>query len=151
MKKKTIGIYTGSFNPFHIGHLDVLNKAKKIFDEVIVAVGVNPDKYAPHEIDGRVKKIREQLPDERVESFFGFITDFMKSLQTKDTELVLVRGLRNGYDLDYEIQQMRYMEDIYPEINVVMIPCGREVGHISSSMIKVIGKFDISKTSKYLP
>ena len=63
---KTIGIYTGSFNPFHLGHLDILNKAKRMFDEVVIAVGHNPDKYMLSEVHQRIETIEAQLPNQKV-------------------------------------------------------------------------------------
>jgi pantetheine-phosphate adenylyltransferase len=148
---KTVGIYTGSFNPFHFGHLDILNKAKRMFDEVVIAVGHNPDKYMLSEVHQRIETIEAQLPNQKVLYYEGFTTEFIDALILGEKTPVLIRGLRNGVDLDYEIQQLRYMEDAYPEINVAMIPCSRDVAHISSSMIKAIGKIENSKMSQYLP
>jgi pantetheine-phosphate adenylyltransferase len=148
---RTVAVYTGSFNTFHKGHLDILNKAKRMFDEVVIAVGHNPDKYMLSEVHQRIETIEAQLPDQKVLYYNGFTTDLLDSLEVNDVKVVLVRGLRNGVDLDYEIQQLRFIEDACPEINVVMIPCSRELAHISSSMIRTIGKFDETKMSKYLP
>jgi pantetheine-phosphate adenylyltransferase len=122
-----------------------------MFDEVVIGVGVNPDKTPAAFIEQRVEHIKKLVPDVDVQSYTGFTTDFMATLKADFYEVILIRGLRNGVDLDYEIQQLRFIEDACPEINVVMIPCSRDLAHISSSMIRTIGKFDESKMSKYLP
>lgn len=148
----TIAIYCGSFNPFHIGHEFVAVKALEMFDEVIVAIGINPDKYS--DIDAqRFEQVQKALSGTgiKVESYNTLITEFIQSKKKhSEDKIVLVRGLRNGKDFDYEIEQIRYIEDVIPNINVVMIPCSRFLTHVSSSMIKTIQKFDSEKASRYL-
>ena len=81
---RTVAVYTGSFNPFHKGHLDILNKAKRMFDEVVIAVGHNPDKYMLSEVHQRIETIEAQLPDQKVLYYNGFTTDLLDSLEVND-------------------------------------------------------------------
>jgi pantetheine-phosphate adenylyltransferase len=147
-----IGIYAGSFNPFHIGHSNILEKAEKLFDKVIIAVGRNPEKDNLKEgnIDDNIDKIRSVIPFHEVDSFSGFLSDYIKSIEAY-ANVTLIRGLRNGYDFNYEINQLRFIEDKYGgNISVVFIPCGREYDYISSSAIRSIGKIGGDFYKKYL-
>jgi len=147
---KTIAIYPGSFNPFTVGHQNILEKAERIFDEVIIAVGQNPAK--PHTEtytiqNGNVVLSKEprhevigELLNRDVESYDGYLTDYIRNKvnnSEEDIKIVLVRGLRNGDDLDYEVNQLRVMEDMLGEpIDVVFITCDREFEHISSTVCR---------------
>jgi len=143
-----IGIYAGSFNPFHIGHKNILEKASKLFDKVIVAFGRNPDKESYYlDID---KTIRPFIPFYEVDEFTGALSEYIKSVE-KYAKVTLVRGLRNGYDFSYEINQLRFIEDMYGgNVSVVFIPCDREYDYISSSAIRSIEKIDGDFVGKYL-
>jgi pantetheine-phosphate adenylyltransferase len=132
--KLKIGIYAGSFNPFHLGHYDILQKAEKIFDKVIIAKGINPEKENDdYKID---------LPFHQIETFTGLLTEYAKS-KSNVADYYIIKGLRNGYDLDYEFNQLRWMENLTKEnINIVYIPCSNKYGHISSSGIRGLKKLN---------
>ena len=143
----TIAIYAGSFNPFHKGHMDILLKSKAIFDKVIIARGVNPDKpKSDFEIPKQVNDIASVM------EFSGLLTDFIKSIQLifPDDRIVLVRGLRNSTDFNFELMQYRYMEKMMPEINMVSLFCDKELDHVSSSGIRALSKFGEENTKDYL-
>ncbi|MBD3190179.1 MAG: pantetheine-phosphate adenylyltransferase [Candidatus Heimdallarchaeota archaeon] len=143
-----IGVYAGSFDPFHKGHFDVLKKAERVFDKVILAVGTNPEKAEPNkDLRKRVAMLKQSLPFHQVEGFQGFLTDFIKQLGYKVT---LVRGLRDSYDLTYENNQLRLMEDMYPQVNVVYFLCSSNLQHISSSAVRMIRSFNKGREKKYL-
>lgn len=152
--KKTLAIYPGSFNPFTVGHQDVLEKAEKIFgkENVIVSVGVNPDKIdkftlgnKTHEVysndDSRVKTIEGQLPSKTVEGYHCFLTEYVR-LKREETgcEVVVIRGLRNGHDFDYEYNQIRHMWDQMPELNVMCLFADPINMHVSSSAYRAMEK-----------
>lgn len=144
--KPRIGIYAGSFNPFHNGHLNILEKAEKIFDKVIVARGINPEK----DIEPKTSRPTGVLKYRQVENFAGLLTDYIASKE-EHTQVTLVRGLRNGDDLSYEVNQLRFMEDMKPDLKVVFIRCDMQFEHISSSAIRNLEKISRGLGSKYVP
>ncbi len=141
-----IGIYPGSFYPFHNGHLNILEKAEAVFDKVIIARGINPDKQAinQNKIESKTLKYRQ------IENFQGFLTNYLTSKE-KFADITLVRGLRNGDDLDYEVNQLRFMDDMKKDLKVVFLPCDKEYEHISSSSIKNLDKIDPNFSKRYIP
>lgn len=141
-----IGLYCGSFDPFHKGHLNIYQKAKQIFDRVFICKGVNPE-----------KQLRSQMLTISGISISDIVhydyltTTLIDNLSTPSDSVTLIRGLRNGYDYDYEMNQIQVMRDILKSLQVVMIPCDRAYSHISSSMIRALQKFDVVEAQKYLP
>jgi len=149
---KRIGVYCGSFNPFTIGHLNVYEKACNMFDEVIIAIGVNADKQEdkPYE---RHLELSKQLPDAKVDIYQGLTTDYMdrvKDRQGEECAVTLIRGLRDSKDLDYESGTIRYLQDLKPDISVALILCDRDYTHVSSSGVRAMQKFDKEQAKKYL-
>jgi pantetheine-phosphate adenylyltransferase len=142
-----IGVYPGSFNPFHIGHLNILEQAEKVFDKVIIAIGKNPDKSAETEKD--LIAVRKILPFHEVVSYDGLLSDYLKSIDYADVSVI--RGLRSGYDLDYEVNQLRILEDCGCSLPVIYFMCSQNTSHISSSMIRGISKIAPLEAAKYLP
>jgi pantetheine-phosphate adenylyltransferase len=142
-----MGVYAGTFNPFHMGHLDVLQQAEKIFDNVIIAVGKNPEK------DG-IK--REDVPHlnklRHVTYYDGLLTTLLKEISYEwIADVTLIRGLRNGADLSYEQNQVQFMKEMYPELQVVYFVCDKKYEHISSTMLRNLRKFSEFEYQKYIP
>ena len=145
-----VGIYAGSFNPFHIGHMDILNKANNIFDKIIIVKGLNIKKhFDTYEYTREYQKLKELLPEYEVVSHKGLLTDFIK--EQKDVDITLIRGLRNGTDLEVENVQSAFMKDMYPELKVVYIRSEKELEHISSSAIRELRAYNEELVKKYLP
>lgn len=131
-----IGIFAGSFNPFHIGHENILKKASKIFDKVIVAFGKNTEKNTtPENIN--IPKLKYH----QVESYDGLLTDYVKS---KTYPVTIIRGLRNGMDLNYELNLANVLRDVNNNVplDIVYLTCDREYEYISSSVIRELQKFN---------
>jgi len=135
-----IGVYAGTFYPMHNGHIDIIAKAEKVFDKVIIALGVNPLK--PDENYKRKKYmnefIRRQLPNYQVEMFKTTLVNYVRS---KKYPVTVIKGLRNQQDFDNEKTQLRFMEDQFPAINVMYIACDRKFEHVSSSAIRALRTF----------
>jgi pantetheine-phosphate adenylyltransferase len=131
-----LALYCGSFKPFHIGHLNILRKAEAIFgDNVVVCRGVNPDKsYEDTEKITDVSGIKAL-------SYKGFTHELIEKLEQAGHNVVLVRGLRNGHDLDYESNQIAFIKSFKPDLKVIYIPCDKEFEHISSSAIRNLESF----------
>lgn len=134
-----IGLFAGSFNPFHKGHYNVLQKAEKLFDKVIIAFGKNPDKTA------RSWNIPETIKNRQLTEYSGLLTDHVESF---DYEVTVIRGLRNSTDFQYEQNQYRYIQELKPDIRIVNIFCDKEFEHISSSGIRTLEKYN--KHQNYL-
>ncbi len=128
-----IGVFAGSFNPFHKGHYNVLQKAEKLFDKVIIAFGNNPDKYE------RSWDIPKTIANRQQTEYKGLVTDYIDSL---GYEVTVVRGLRNSTDFQYEQNQYRYIQELKPDIKIVNVFCDKEFEHISSSGIRTLEKFN---------
>jgi len=131
-RKYNIGLFAGSFNPFHKGHYDVLKKAENIFDKVIIATAVNLEKDG----SSMIKPLSQLFPFHQTIHIDGLLTNFIKQNEIDNIHITLVKGLRNGNDLSYEVNQLRYMEELYPKIKNVYLFCDRDYEHISSSGIK---------------
>lgn len=141
-RKIRIGIYAGSFFPFHKGHLDILKQAEQMFDKVIIAFGVNPDKAYDFAKNVYFETFKETiLPFHQVEKFSGFLTDYVRSKTTKYCNVTLVKGLGRPGDLENEKTQLRYMEDMYSDIRSVYILSDRKYEYVSSSGIRNIDSF----------
>lgn len=134
-----IGVFAGSFNPFHKGHFNVLKKAEHIFDKVIIAFGENPDK------ENKKWPIPSQIKNRQIENYNGLLTDFVESL---GYEVTVIRGLRNSTDFQYEQNQYRYIQELKADIKIINIFCDKEFEHISSSGIRTLEKFN--KHQNYL-
>jgi pantetheine-phosphate adenylyltransferase len=134
-----IGLFPGSFNPFHKGHYNVLQKAEQIFDKVIIAFGKNLDKK------NKNFNVPSTIKNRQVEHFDELLTDLIKSL---NQDLVIIRGLRNTKDFLYEQKQYRYNQDLMPNIKVINVFCDKEFEHISSSGIRTLEKYN--KHQNYL-
>lgn len=133
-----IGIYPGSFNPFHKGHLNILEKAEKMFDKVIIAIGRNPEKEMSED-SLAIMTNPQRIAFRQVEAYDGLLTNFVKKIE-EFADVTVIRGLRNGDDLDYEVNQLRHIEILKPDISMTFVVCDKEFEHISSSAIRNIRK-----------
>jgi pantetheine-phosphate adenylyltransferase len=148
-----IAVYPGSFDPITYGHLDVVARAAEVFDRVVFAVLINPQKSTPaFAIDERVKVIREAI-DEccsadvaariDVESFDGLTVDFCR----RRGATFVVRGLRAISDFESELQMAHTNRKLAPEVDAVFFMTALEHSYLSSSLVKEIAAFggDVSQ------
>lgn len=147
----TLAIYAGSFNPFHIGHFNIVKKAEKIFGKgnVLIAIGVNPEKPDDRESLKRALEISDKTK-RNVEVYTTFLHELIEKKEAEGYKVVLVRGLRNGDDLAYEDNQLKFIRDFKKDIDVVFLRCDEEYEHISSSAIRNLQSFRPGSGDKYL-
>lgn len=143
--KPITAIFPGSFDPITLGHLDVIRRGNKLFDHVVVAVGQNPDKKELFSKTERVEMIRRlvsDMPRVSVESFDCLTVEFAR-LKKAD---VMLRGLRNLTDVEYEFQ-LAMTNRTVAGIETVFVMTSEEYGYINSSMVKQLALLggDVSK------
>ena len=150
---KHVAIYGGSFDPITNGHMDVLRATLAVFDKVVVAIGTHPGKKGLFDFKERVSLINEVIesegiPSESVEiaSFDGLIVDAARSHGAK----ALVRGLRDGTDLDYEMQMAGMNEMMAPDLQTVFFPASPSVRTITATLVRQIASMG-GDTSPFVP
>jgi len=144
-----VAIYPGSFAPFHRGHYSILRQAEAVFDKVIVAVGVNRQKPgAIDTADARAAELQVQLRFHQVVSFSGLLTSLVDAMALPAT---IVRGVRDGTDLEAELRFVRFLNELRPETGVVWISCEAELQHLSSSAIRELEAIEPGAGQRYVP
>jgi len=129
----------GSFDPVTNGHLDIIRRASTLFDEVVVAVGVNKSKSRLFSGEERIDMLTEVCADfanVRIDSFAGLLTDFCRDRQVS----AIVKGLRAISDFDYELQ-MAQMNSSLADIETVFVPTSPEYSFLASSLVKEVAAF----------
>jgi pantetheine-phosphate adenylyltransferase len=138
-----IAIYPGTFDPITLGHIDIIKRAAKIFDEVIVAVAIDSTKKTIFTVEERIAMVQAEvqnigLANVVCETFHGLLVDFVV---TKNAAIV-VRGLRALSDFEYEFQ-MSYMNNkLRPEVETVFLPATENSHFISSSFVKEVARLN---------
>ena len=130
-------VYPGSFDPLHLGHVDIVRRAHALFPRVIVAVLSNSDKHPLLPTEDRVALIRESLaeiPEVEVTSFHGLLVDFMRQSGAR----VLLRGMRAVSDFEYEFQLALMNRRLWEEVETVFLTPTEEFTYLSSRVIKEI-------------
>lgn len=139
---KRVAIYAGSFDPLTNGHLDVLKGAMAVADEIIVAIGIQHGKTPVFTFEQRVALIEEVAASElhaldgrvRIISFSGLLIDAARA----NGATIMIRGLRDGTDLDYEMQMAGMNETMAPELQTVFIPASPSVRTITATLVRQI-------------
>jgi pantetheine-phosphate adenylyltransferase len=133
-------VYPGSFDPITLGHVDVVERAASIFDRVVVAVSVNPQKSPLFTVEERVAMIRETFsgtPSVEVDSFAGLTVTYAESIGASS----IIKGLRAISDFDSEFQQALFNRKLSPGITTLFLPTSFANVYLSSSLVKEVARF----------
>lgn len=144
-----IAVYTGTFDPVHRGHMDVIDRGSRLFDRLIVGVGINPEKKTYFDIDERVQLLQAVAAHNRnveVRKFEGLAVRFVREVGAR----IMVRGLRTLSDMEYEFTMSLMNLNLDPEIETVFLMAKEEFSHVSSSLLRQIAVFG-GDLSKFLP
>jgi pantetheine-phosphate adenylyltransferase len=135
-----IGIYPGSFDPITKGHLDIIVRASRVVDELVIGVLDNSEKKPMFSAEERVELIEKavsELKNVHVEAFHGLTVDFAKKHGAK----ILVRGLRAVTDFEYELQIAQMNHKVNNELDTIFFTTSVEYSYLSSSIVKEIAKY----------
>ena len=137
----TVAIYPGSFDPITNGHLEIVHRAAKLFDKLVIGVYGTPDKQLLFTAEERVDLTRKatcDLPNVEVQSFSGLTVDFAREVGA----LVMVRGLRMTLDFEREFDMAMMNKKLYPELELVCFMAAQEYQFLSSSLLKEVANLD---------
>lgn len=135
-----IAVYPGSFDPITNGHLDIIERACRVYDKVIVGVLCNSSKkplFSAVERVDMIKRVTEKIDNVEVEAFEGLLVDFAKSKGAT----VIVKGLRTVADFEYEFQMALLNKALNPEFETMFMMTDTKYSYISSSMVKELAGF----------
>ncbi|MCX7785295.1 MAG: pantetheine-phosphate adenylyltransferase [candidate division WOR-3 bacterium] len=136
MKK---AVFPGSFDPITNGHIDVVKRALKIFDKIIIAVAKREEKspiFTMSEREQLIKKVLGKMSRVEIKSFDGLLVDFVR----KEKACAIIRGLRTISDFDYEFQMALTNRKIAPEIETIFFLASEQYAYLSATLIKEIGR-----------
>ncbi|MFH1923461.1 MAG: pantetheine-phosphate adenylyltransferase [Planctomycetota bacterium] len=146
-----IAVYPGSFDPITLGHLNVIERISRLFDRLIVGVGVNVEKRGMFEVEQRIDLVRaatSHVENIQVQAFSGLAVGFAKACGA----LVMVRGVRPITDIPAELTMMMANRRLAPEVETLFMVADGELAHVSSSLIKQIAPLATDdELSRFLP
>jgi pantetheine-phosphate adenylyltransferase len=144
-----LAIYAGSFDPPTNGHLDLVDRASKLFPRVVVALGQHPSRSPLFTVEERVRlleKVCSPHPNVEVALFDGLLVDYARKIGAR----IIVRGLRAATDFEYELQIAHANADLAPEVDTVFLPTRTNYGFISASLVREIASHG-GDVSRYAP
>jgi pantetheine-phosphate adenylyltransferase len=142
-------VYTGVFDPVHLGHLDIIQRGHEIFDELIVGVGNNPEKQPFFTAEERVRLLQQvvvSFPNVQVTPFDGLAVRFVRQVNSR----IMLRGLRTTSDMEYEFTMSLSNRHLDPEIETVFLMASEAYSHISGTLLRQIATFD-GPLDKFVP
>jgi pantetheine-phosphate adenylyltransferase len=142
-------VYTGVFDPVHLGHLDMIRRGSQLFERLVVGVGINPDKRPFFTVDERVALLDRVVAGYRnveVRPFAGLAVRFVREVGAR----IMLRGLRTLSDMEYEFTMSLTNLSLAPEIETVFLLANEGYSHISSTLIRQIGAFH-GDLDKFVP
>lgn len=132
-------VYPGSFDPITKGHIDLIERASRIVDELVVLVSVSSQKESTFTTEERLQLIQQSLPhlkNVRIESFMGLTTEYMKNNNIQ----VLVRGLRQVEDFEYEKSMAQYNSNLHPQSETILLYANPGLSFVSSRGVKEVAR-----------
>jgi len=132
-----IAVYPGSFDPITLGHLNVMERASRLFDRLIVGVGINIEKntlFLPEERQALIRESTSYLKNIEIRTFSGLAVEFVKSCGAR----IMVRGVRPISDIQAELTMMMANRRLAPDVETLFMIADGELAHVSSSLIKQI-------------
>jgi len=144
-----VAVYTGVFDPVHFGHLDIIRRGSRLFDHLVVGVGINLDKEPFFSLEERVQLLQQVLAEHanvEVLPFTRLAVQFVREVGAR----IMVRGLRTLSDMEYEFSMSLTNRSLDPEIETVFLMAKEEYSHISSSLIRQIATFG-GELDKFVP
>ncbi len=141
-----VAVYTGTFDPVHRGHLNIIRRGSQLYDRLIVGVGINPDKATLFDIDERVallETVTREFGNVDVKKFEGLAVRFVRDAGAR----IMIRGLRTLSDMEYEFTMSLMNLHLDAEIETVFLMAKEEFSHVSSSLLRQIAKLggDLTK------
>ncbi len=145
-----IAIYPGSFDPITNGHLSVIKRAAKLFDEVLVVVMINHKKpvgcFSYEERMELIKRCTKDIPNVKVDYYAGLLADYAR----EKNATAIVKGLRAVSDFEHEFQQALTNKELNPDVETVFVTAGADYMYLSSSIVKQVCQFG-GDVSKFVP
>ena len=145
-----LAVYTGTFDPVHHGHLDIISRGSRVFDQLIVGVGFNPDKQPFFDQDERVGLVRaviKPFANVSVLPFTRLAVTFVREVGAR----IMLRGLRTTSDMENEFTMSLMNQNLDPEIETVFFMAKEAYSHLSSNLLRQIASFGGSNLEKFLP
>ena len=133
----TVAVYPGSFDPLTNGHMDIIGRALKAFDRIIVGIAINRSKTPLFTLEERVEMIREVVKDDsriEVDSFSGLLVDYMKHRKAT----AVIRGLRAVSDFEYEFQMANMNRKLHPDLETFFLMTGQKYFYVSSRVVREV-------------
>jgi pantetheine-phosphate adenylyltransferase len=146
---EVIAVYAGSFDPPTRGHLDLMERAAKLFDRVVIAIGRHPTRNPLFTFEERLALLRDVskgIPNLSIDSFEGLLYQYCQRIGAQ----VIVRGLRAATDFEYELQIAHANADMAPQIDTVFLPTRTNYGFVSASLVREIASHG-GDVSHYAP
>jgi len=147
--KKLISIYPGTFDPVTNGHLDIIRRASGLFDTVIVAIAVNPNKapmFSEEERKDMIRNVTSDLKNVEVDSFEGLLVRYAE----KKNADIIIRGLRAISDFEYEFQMSLTNRKLSPKINTIFLMPNEKYSYLNSSLVRELASYD-SNVEEFVP